>query len=88
MKWVLRLGLVVLTLLLIAGGFWFYRSRTATTASTAASGNFTQVVDVQRGNLSAAVTVVGALDAAQSADLAFDEDDGHDQAGEPGCQAG
>ena len=73
MKWVFRLGLVVLILLLVAGGFWFYRSRAATTASTATSGNFTQVVDVQRGNLSAAVTVVGELDAAQRADLAFEK---------------
>ena len=72
MKWVLRLGLVVLVLLLAAGGLWFYRSRAASTASTATSGNFTQVVDVQRGNLSAAITVVGELDAAQRADLAFE----------------
>ena len=72
MKWVLRLGLVVLVLLLAAGGLWFYRSRAASTASSATSGNFTQVVDVQRGNLSAAITVVGELDAAQRADLAFE----------------
>ena len=72
MKWVSRLGLLVLVLLLAAGGLWFYRSRAASTASTATSGNFTQVVDVQRGNLSAAITVVGELDAAQRADLAFE----------------
>ena len=72
MKWVFRLGLVVLVLLLAAGGLWFYRSRAATTASTATSGNFTQVVDVQRGNLDAAITVVGELDAVQRADLAFE----------------
>ena len=72
MKWVFRLGLVVLVLLLAAGGLWFYRSRAASTASSATSGNFTQVVDVQRGNLSAAITVVGELDAAQRADLAFE----------------
>ena len=72
MKWVLRLGLVVLVLLLAAGGVWFYRSRAASTASTATSGNFTQVVAVQRGNLSVAITVVGELDAAQRADLAFE----------------
>jgi HlyD family secretion protein len=72
MKWILRLGLVLLLLLLAAGGFWFYRSRAASTASTATSGSFTQVVDVQRGNLSAAITVVGELDAAQRADLAFE----------------
>jgi len=73
MKWVFRLGLVVLILLLAAGGFWFYQGRAASTASTATSGNFTQVVDVQRGNLSAAITVVGELDAAQRADLAFEK---------------
>jgi len=72
MKWVLRLGLVVLVLLLAAGGLWFYRSRAASTASTATSSNFTQVVDVQRGNLSATITVVGELDAVQRADLAFE----------------
>ena len=72
MKWVLRIGLVMLVIALAAGGFWLLRGRSASTAAATASSSFTQVVDVTRGNLSAAITVVGELDAAQRADLAFE----------------
>ena len=72
MKWVLRIGLVMLVVALAAGGFWLLRGRSAATAAATASSSFTQVVDVTRGNLSAAITVVGELDAAQRADLAFE----------------
>jgi len=65
---------LVLILLLLAaagGAFWYFQSRRASTAAGASS-NFTQVVDVQRGNLSSSISVVGELDAINSADLAFE----------------
>ena len=69
------IGSLVLILLLaavVAGGFWYYRNRSASSTAAAASTNLTQVVDVTRGNLSATISVVGELDAVDSADLAFE----------------
>jgi HlyD family secretion protein len=72
MKHVIRFLLVVILLAAIAaGGYWFYQNRIATKA-TPASGGFTQVVPVRQGNLSSTVSVVGQLEAVQSADLAFE----------------
>lgn len=74
MKRVLRfLVLILLLIAIAAGGYLFYRSRAAATADATASNNYTQVVAVQRGNLSAALTVVGELDAVDNADLAFEK---------------
>jgi HlyD family secretion protein len=79
MKILLRvIGIAVIILALAAGGVWLYRNRVASPAgqgagSAAASGVFTQTVAAQRGDLSAAITVVGELAAVQSADLAFGE---------------
>ena len=73
MKRILRaLVLILLLAAVVAGGFWYYRNRSASSAAAAASTNFTQVVDVTRGNLSATISVVGELDAVESADLAFE----------------
>ena len=73
MKRILRpLFLILLLAIVAAGGFWYYRNHSASTAAAAASTSFTQVVDVQRGNLSAAISVVGQLDAIDSATLAFE----------------
>jgi HlyD family secretion protein len=72
MKWVLRVGLVVLILLLGGGGFWLYRSRIAPQVAASTSGGFTQVVAVRQGDLSAKISVVGELDAVQRAVLAFE----------------
>ena len=73
MKRIIRpLILILLLVAVVAGGYWYYRNRSASTAAAAASTNFTQVVDVTRGNLSAAISVVGELDAVESADLAFE----------------
>ena len=72
MKRIIRpLILILLLVAVVAGGYWYYRNRSTSTA-VAASANFTQVVDVTRGNLSAAISVVGELDAIESADLAFE----------------
>jgi len=73
MKRIIRpLILILLLVALGAGGYWYYRNRSASTAAAAASTNFTQVVDVTRGNLSAAISVVGELDAVENAELAFE----------------
>ncbi|MCX6030176.1 MAG: biotin/lipoyl-binding protein, partial [Chloroflexi bacterium] len=73
MKKIIRLVLAVLLVGVIAGGYWYYRSHTATAASTTTSGTtYNQVVQVKQGNLDATVSVVGALEAVQSADLAFE----------------
>ena len=73
MKRIIRpLILILLLVALVAGGYWYYRNRSASTAAAAASTNFTQVVDVTRGNLSAAISVVGELDAVENAELAFE----------------
>jgi HlyD family secretion protein len=67
------LVLTLLVVAVVAGGYWYYRNRSASAAATAAaSTNLTQVVDVTRGNLSAAISVVGELNAIDSANLAFE----------------
>jgi HlyD family secretion protein len=72
MKRALRLVLTVLILLLLgAVGFWFYQNRIAAQGSRAATDGYTQVVTVQRGNLSASITVVGELEAVQQETLTF-----------------
>ncbi len=71
MKWVFRIAGVALVLALAGAGFWYLRGRGATTG--AANGNtYTQVVTVQRGDLSSVVTVVGELAAVHSASLTFE----------------
>jgi HlyD family secretion protein len=66
--------LVALTLVIIAvfiGGFLFLRGRTAATTSSAATSGYTQVVEVQRGDLKASLSVVGQVEAVQQANLNF-----------------
>ena len=66
---------LVLTLLLVAvvaGGYWYYKNHNASSTAAATSASLTQVVAAQRGNLSATISVVGELDAVESADLAFE----------------
>ena len=66
---------LVLTLLLVAvvaGGYWYYSNHNASSTAAATTASLTQVVTAQRGNLSANISVVGALDAVDSADLAFE----------------
>ena len=66
--------LAALTLVIVAvviGGFLFLRGRTAATTSSAATSGYTQVVEVQRGDLSASLSVVGQVEAVQQANLTF-----------------
>jgi len=65
--WLLVLGVLIA----VAGGYLFLRSRASTSASTTTASGYTQVVDVQRGNLSASVSVVGQVEAVQQANLTF-----------------
>ncbi len=67
--------IVVVAAALIGGGVWFYQTRTAA-QSTADATSFTQTVAVEQGDISASISVVGALDAAQQQTLAFDRMDG------------
>ena len=72
-----RYGALALILLAVAaGGFFFIRSRTLPPSPTggeggAASSRYTQIVDVQVGNLSASLSVVGQVEAEQQEDLTF-----------------
>jgi multidrug resistance efflux pump len=67
-----RILLLLIVIAAVAGGFWYYRSRSAAgSAPTASGGSYTQLVAVKQGSLSSSVTVVGQLEAVQSADLAF-----------------
>ena len=65
--WLLALG----ALIAVAGGYLLLRSRASTSANTTTASGYTQVVDVQRGNLSASVSVVGQVEAVQQANLTF-----------------
>ncbi|WP_423223246.1 efflux RND transporter periplasmic adaptor subunit [Candidatus Amarolinea aalborgensis] len=67
--WPLALG--VLVVVAAVGGFLILRGRTAATASSAATSGYTQVVEVQRGDLSASLSVVGQVEAVQQANLTF-----------------
>ncbi len=63
--------LIVLFGGLAAGGLWLYQNRSAA-QTVAETDTFTQVVAVQQGDLSASLSVVGSLDAPQSATLRFE----------------
>jgi HlyD family secretion protein len=67
--------IVVATAALIGGGIWFYQTRTVAQSTTDTTG-LTQAVNVERGDISASISVVGALEAAQQQTLAFDRMDG------------
>jgi HlyD family secretion protein len=77
MRILLRVMVSVLVLAgLAGGGYWVYTSRVASAASPAGDGTYTQVVEVVQGSLSSSLSVVGSLEAVQSADLAFTEMNG------------
>ncbi|MDH7487705.1 MAG: biotin/lipoyl-binding protein, partial [Anaerolineae bacterium] len=71
MKSVMRALIVLAVVIAVGGGgFWLYQTRLAPAAGAATDG-FTQVVAVQRGDLSASISVVGELYAVQQEDLYF-----------------
>jgi RND family efflux transporter MFP subunit len=63
--------LALVLFFVVVGGFLFLRGRTTSSASSTAASGYTQVVDVQRGNLSASLSVVGQVEAVQQANLSF-----------------
>jgi HlyD family secretion protein len=75
MKKIIR---IVLALLVIggvtAGGYWYYINKVAasSTAGKTSSSTYTQTVQVTKGNLNSTISVVGSMEAVQSADLAFE----------------
>ncbi len=76
MKKGMRVVLAVLILAAVAGGgYWIYQNKAASTANatSAVSGTYTQVMQVKKGTLDATVSVVGQLEAEQSASLAFEK---------------
>ncbi|MBC8448781.1 MAG: HlyD family efflux transporter periplasmic adaptor subunit [Chloroflexi bacterium] len=76
MKTVIRvLAILVVVAAVGGGGFWLYQTRLAPMADAASDG-FSQVVAVQRGDLSASLSVVGELYAVQQEDLYFDRASG------------
>ncbi len=69
---IIRFAAIIAVLAVLAvGGVWLYQTRIAAQTTTD-SGTYTQVVAVQQGDLSASISVVGALGAVQQATLAFD----------------
>jgi HlyD family secretion protein len=78
MRTFIRILLVVVVVGAAAAGFWWYRSHNAPASTSGSSGGsssssrtFTQIVAAKKGSLSSNLTVVGQLEAVQSADLTF-----------------
>ncbi|MEI2690924.1 MAG: efflux RND transporter periplasmic adaptor subunit [Anaerolineae bacterium] len=70
-KFIRFVAIIGLISAMAVGAVWLYQTRIAA-QTTADSDTYTQVVAVQQGDLSASISVVGALEAAQDATLAFD----------------
>ncbi len=94
MKRIIRVLLAISFVAAVAGGVWYYRSHTASvvnaagTTSSASGGNYNQVVQVKQGNLNSTISVVGALEAVQSASLAFERMSGTAKVASLGITAG
>jgi HlyD family secretion protein len=73
MQKVIRAALLLLLLGALAlGGYWVVQNQSAT-ATAAEDGTYTQVVTAEEGDLTASLSVVGQLEAVQSADLTFED---------------
>jgi HlyD family secretion protein len=73
MKRIVQFSLIaVVVAALAAGGYWLYQTQFAPAASTE-DGTYTQVVTAEQGDLTASLSVVGQLEAVQSADLTFED---------------
>ena len=72
MKLLPRIIVIIIVIgAVIGGGYWFYQNSAANDVATDTS-DFTQVVPVQQGDIDASISVVGELDALQTADLSID----------------
>ncbi len=88
MKGVLRVVLLVMLLSALAGGgYWIYRSQSAN-ATVSDDGGYTQVVTAEVGDLTASISVVGQLEAVQSAILTFEQMSGTAKVQSLGVQTG
>ena len=73
MKRILQFLLIAIVVAALAiGGYWVYQNQAAS-ATTSEDGTYTQVVAVEQGDLTASLSVVGQLEAVQSAELAFEQ---------------
>jgi len=73
MKRILQfLVLAIVVVALAGGGYWFYQSQSAA-GMESEDGTYTQVVTAEVGDLTASISVVGQLEAVQSAVLTFEE---------------
>ena len=74
MKTFVRITVIVLVVLALgAGGYWLYQNQNLGSSQAAAQADgFTQTVAVQKGDLSATISVVGELYAPQNEVLNFD----------------
>jgi HlyD family secretion protein len=74
MKKFIRWALVVLVLAAVGvGGYWYYQSHVVSAATTTSGQTYAQIVEVTQGNMAATASVVGQLEAEQSASLAFEK---------------
>ncbi len=71
-----KLIVAALLVAVIGGGYFTYQSRAASTTGAAGVATRTQVVTVTQGDLSSTLSVVGQLEAEQSASLAFEKMNG------------
>lgn len=88
MRRIIRITVAVLVLAAVLGsGYWYYENHVVSTA--AASGTtYTRVVSVTQGSLNGTVSVVGQLEAEQSASLKFDLMNGTTRLASLNVQAG
>jgi len=73
-----KLARIVIAVLVLAGlgsaGYWYYANNVVAAGTAAGQdGTYTQVVEVTTGSLSSSLSVVGSLEAVQSADMVFAE---------------
>ena len=74
MKRILQFLLIAIVVAALAvGGYWLYQNQAASAATSEDDGTYTQVVTVEEGDLTASLSVVGQLEAVQSADLTFEQ---------------
>ena len=74
MKKIIRWALGVLVLAAVGvGGYWYYQSHVVSAATTTSGQTYAQIVEVTQGNMAATASVVGQLEAEQSASLAFEK---------------
>ena len=74
MKRIAQFVLIAIVVAVLAiGGYWLYQNQAASTATSEDSNTYTQVVTAEEGDLTASLSVVGQLEAVQSADLTFEQ---------------